>query len=342
MIRSNTINKPNDPCVVQAPTDTVQCLKWAPSPQLSLICGTSWSGASSVWEINQQGASVLKASVTSPEPVLSASWKNDISSIFLGGCDNQVKLWDLQSNSVRQIGTHSAPVREVLWCEQISHAISGSWDSTVSFWDSRSPTPTSTVNVGGRVFGMSLRYPLLVAILSDKKHAVWNLQWLQQGRNQPDIMTDTNVKVQFKSVDCYNDGNGFSIGLIEGRCAMKKINQQTYKAENDFTFKCHRDNSSQSAFAVNSIAFNSAHGTFATGGSDSVIIFWDRFAKQCLKTFTGLDGPVTAMDFKMDGSLFAYATGYDWAKGAEGAGGVQPKISYRVSSEDSKPKQAFK
>jgi mRNA export factor len=189
---------------------------------------------------------------------------------------------------------------------------------------------------------MALRYPLLVAILSDKKHAVWNLQWLQQGRNQPDIQVDTNVKVQFKSVDCYSDGSGFSMGLIEGRCAMKKINPTSYKAENDFTFKCHRDNTSQSAFAVNSIAFNQAHGTFATGGSDSSVIFWDRFAKQCLKTFTGLDGPVTAMDFKVDGSLFAYATGYDWAKGPEGAGSVVPKISYRVSTDDSKPKQAFK
>ena len=124
---------------------------------------------------------------------------------------------------------------------------------------------------------------------------------------------------------------------------MKKINTTTFKAENDFTFKCHRDNPTQSAYSVNCISFNMAHGTFATGGSDSSFIFWDRKAKQCLKTFTGLDGPVTALDFKPDGSLFAYATGYDWAKGEEGKSmAAPPKISYRMSLDDSKPKNQGK
>ena len=36
---------------------------------------------------------------------------------------------------------------------------------------------------------------------------------------------------------------------------MKKMNQ-SYKPESDFTFKCHREASSQLAYAVNSIAFN--------------------------------------------------------------------------------------
>ena len=341
MIRSNTINKPNDPTVVSPPTDTVQCLKWAPSSQ-HLLCGSSWSGNTAIWEINQAGQNMQKTQTSQTDPVFSVSWKNDLSSIFLAGADNQVKLWDLSTNNVRPIGMHQAPVREVIWCEQISHAISGSWDSTVSFWDGRSPNPTSTVPLGERVFAMSLKYPLLVAVLSNKRHAVWNLQWLQQGNNKPDIILDTTVKVQFKCVDCYADSSGFGIGLIEGRCAMKKINPTTFKTENDFTFKCHRDNPTQSAYAVNCICFNQAHGTFATGGSDSSLIYWDRFAKQCLKTFTGLDGPVTAMDFKQDGSLFAYATGYDWAKGTDGAGAVPVKISYRVSSEDSKPKAAYK
>lgn len=341
MIRTNTINNPNDPTFLDPPNDTVQCLKWAPG-NLTLICGTSWNGSSKIWEINQSGQNMLKAQTTAFDPILSCSWKSDATSVFLGSCDNQVKCWDLATNTTRLIGNHNGPVREVLWCEQINHLISGSWDSTVNFWDLRSPTPTASVQLGSRVFGMALRYPLLVGILSDKKHAVWNLQWLQQGRNTPDILTDTNVKVQFKSVDCYSDGTGFSIGLIEGRCAMKKINPSTYKAENDFTFKCHRDNASQSAHSVNCIAFNPAYGTFATGGSDSSIIFWDRLAKQCIKTFTGLGGPVTAMDFKQDGFLFAYATGYDWARGSEGASSVQTKISYRVSNEDSKPKSSFK
>lgn len=341
MMRTNTINKPNDPCVPNPPADTVQSLKWAPSQQ-GLLCAGAWNGSTSIWEVNSTGQSIAKLQVTQNDPVLSVSWKSDCSSVFIGGTDNQAKVWDINSNQVRTVGTHQAPVREVLWCENINHLITGSWDGSVNFWDLRSPNPTANVQLGSRVFGMSLKYPLMVAILSDKKHAVWNLQYLQSGNTKPDIVPESNVKVQFKCVDCYTDGSGFAIGLIEGRCAMKKVNPSTFRTENDFTFKCHRDNSSQSAYSVNCISFNPTHGTFATGGSDSSVIFWDRFAKQCLKTFTGLDGPVTAVDFKQDGSLFAYATGYDWAKGSDYATSVPVKISYRMAFDDSKPKSQYK
>ena len=130
---------------------------------------------------------------------------------------------------------------------------------------------------------------------------------------------------------------GLPGGHIEGRCSVKRvILEPTVKIEHDFMFKCHRDSLSHS---VNAVCFNPFHGiTFASGASDSSVIFWDKVAKQKVKTFTNLGGPVTAMDFKADGSLFAYATGYDWHKGVEGMGSAQPKIAFREALEDAKPK----
>ena len=100
-------------------------------------------------------------------------------------------------------------------------------------------------------------------------------------------------------------------------------------------FKCHRDTL---AHTLNSVCFNPLYHTFATGATDASIIFWDKNIKQKVKTFTSVGGPITAMDFKQDSTLFAYAVGYDWHRGMEGNGSVPTKICYRPVIEEAKPK----
>jgi len=60
--------------------------------------------------------------------------------------------------------------------------VSGSWDNTVCFWDGRSQNASLRLQMPGKIYGMSMKFPLLVAIMSDKRYAVWNLLRLQQGQ----------------------------------------------------------------------------------------------------------------------------------------------------------------
>ena len=53
----------------------------------------------------------------------------------------------------------------------------------------------------------------------------------------------------------------------------------------------------------------------ASGGSDGEINIWNLAAHQRAKHLTKLGAPVTALAFNRDGSMLAYATGYDWSKG---------------------------
>ena len=332
---ANTISNPNDPVVSPAPTDSIQTLRWAPNPAVSLLCGGGWDCKAIVWEVTSQNTCVGRAQVTNPEPVMSVSWKNDHSGIFLGTGDNSVKLWDLANNALQTIGTHSAPVKEVAWCEQIGHVISGSWDGTVAFWDARQPNPAASINLPGRVFGMSLQYPILVAVLSDKKIAVWNLQNLHSN-SQPEISMDPSLKFQIRSVALAPGAKNFVLGLLEGRCIVKSVKiENTIKVATEFAFKCHRDTL---AHSINAVAFSPVHGTFATGGSDGNIVYWDMAQKQRVKALQTLGAPVTAIDFKSDSSIIAYALGYDWHKGIEEAGKYQPRVCFRPAFEESKPK----
>ena len=83
-------------------------------------------------------------------------------------------------------------------------------------------------------------------------------------------------------------------------------------ASNNFSFKCHRvDNK---IYSVNSISFHPLYGTFATAGADGSFSFWDKDSKQRLKANSTNKTPITATAFNRNGSIFAYAVGYDWSQ----------------------------
>lgn len=132
----NTISNPNDPFCDPPPTDTVQSLKWGPTPQ-HLLCAAGWDSKASIWEITPDGKCAPKLQTTAPEPLLSVSWLTDASNVFLGCCDSQIRRWDINSSQLSPIGQHRGPVSEVLWCQEFGMVISGSWDQTVAFWDGR-------------------------------------------------------------------------------------------------------------------------------------------------------------------------------------------------------------
>jgi mRNA export factor len=115
-------------------------------------------------------------------------------------------------------------------------------------------------------------------------------------------------------VSCFIDSTGFAVGSIEGRVGIQ------YAEEKDraqcFSFKCHRDEKSN-VYPVNAMSFHPQYGTFSTAGSDGVYFFWDKDSKQKLKTSSNCGQAITASSFNRNGTIFAYALGYDWLKGHE-------------------------
>jgi WD40 repeat protein len=78
-------------------------------------------------------------------PVLSTCFSSDGSTVFSGGVDNAVRMWQLgqtPSNNVpQQIGVHDSPVKAVGFLKSTNLIVSGGWDRKLKFWDARSPNP---------------------------------------------------------------------------------------------------------------------------------------------------------------------------------------------------------
>lgn len=319
----------NDITINNGPEDSITDLAF--SPQQDLLAVASWDKKVRVYEIdpntgNNQGRALFEHD----GPVFSARWSSDGKRICSGGADKQVKLFDLATQQTQQIGVHDAPVRSVrsVLCGPANTevVVSGLWDKTLKYWDMRSPQPISVISLPERVYCMDSSQKLLVVGCADRHLAIIDLTNPQQIFKS--IMSP--LKYQTRALACYPQGNGYAIASIEGRCAIQYIDDAE-QLKSGFSFRCHRKtpttnttartllmNSETHIYTVNAISFHPIHGTFSTAGLDGTFCFWDKDAKQRLKNFPNVGAPITATAFNLNGSIFAYARGYDWAQGHQG------------------------
>ncbi|KTF77476.1 hypothetical protein cypCar_00040802 [Cyprinus carpio] len=281
-------NPMKDVEVTSPPDDSISCLAFSPPTMPgNFLIGGSWANDVRCWEVQDNGQTVPKAQQMHTGPVLDVCWSDDGSKVFTASCDKTAKMWDLNSNQTIQIAQHEGPIRTIHWIKAPNYScvMTGSWDKTLKFWDTRSPNPMMSLQMPERCYCADVHR--CVAIFKDKQ-------------SKP---------------------TGFALGSIEGRVAIHYINPPN-PAKDNFTFKCHRSNGTNTAtpqdiYAVNAISFHPVHGTLATVGSDGRFSFWDKDARTKLKTSEQLDQPITACCFNNNGNIFAYASSYDWSKGHE-------------------------
>jgi WD40 repeat protein len=88
---------------------------------------------------------VLQVNHENQSPVLSTCFSSDGSTVFSGGVDNAVRMWQLgqtpTNNVPQQIGVHDSPVKAVGFLKSTNLIVSGGWDRKLKFWDARSPNP---------------------------------------------------------------------------------------------------------------------------------------------------------------------------------------------------------
>jgi mRNA export factor len=219
-------------------------------------------------------------------------------------------MWILQGNQSGVIAQHSAPIKEIAFVQEAGFLVTGSWDKTLKYWDVRTAAqPKATVQLPERCYCMDVKGNLIVVGTADRHIVVYDFRKPQT----PFRTLQSPLKFQSRCLSAFPDSSGFALGSIEGRVAIQHVEEKN--SAKNFAFKCHRHGNE--VYAVNSLAFHPRYGTFATAGSDGVYTFWDKDSKQRLKLFNRMDQSITASAFNRDGSIYAYAVGYDWSKGIE-------------------------
>lgn len=198
----------------------------------------------------------------------------------------------------------------------------------------------ATLACAERVYSMDTASHLLV-IATAERHI--HLVDLQSDPMKFSRTVQSPLKYQTRAVAAFPNGMGWGTAGIEGRSGINAVKADTSV---DFTFRCHRDppdaQNITKVWAVNDIRFHPIYETtFSTAGADGTFHFWDRIKHQRLKSFKSVGGAITATDFSHDGSMFAYAVGYDWSFGyAANTPGYPLKwMLHRVAEGEVNPKK---
>ncbi|KAI1369114.1 WD40-repeat-containing domain protein [Xylaria arbuscula] len=365
----------NDIALPSDNEDTIQCLSW--SPATNHLAAASWDGKVRIYDVASTGSARGVAALTAEAPVFSCDWAEDGQAVVAGGADKAVRIMDASTGQQHVLGSHDSPVRGVRFASVPGAGgpivVSGSWDRTIRFWDARSRpgNAVATLQCNERVYSLDARVGLLVVATADLKIHLVDLK-------KPTAFLKTvpsPLRYQTRAVTAFPDGKGWATASIEGRCGMNAVDGVDEKTTN-FTFRCHRETAGETrnkvkntdVYTVNDVKFHPVYTTtFLTAGSDGTLSFWDRIAHHRLRGYslvasssssigtTNLAAKnsntplpsssppppsITATSFNRDGSLLAYAVGYDWSRGCIGnTPRTETKVMlHSVTDDDVRPK----
>ncbi|PRW58435.1 mitotic checkpoint [Chlorella sorokiniana] len=294
------------------PKDGITSLQfWADSP---LLLVSSWDETARVYDAT---AATLQGTFAAGAPVLDATFENE-GVIYTGGLDGSVKRYDFFSGQEAVLGAHDAGAKCVEWLPTRGLLATAGWDSTLRLWDPRAAPGAGQVarlSLPGKAYSMSASGQRLVVGCSGRHVDIYDLRTLESG--QPEQRRESSLKFQTRCVRCFADGAGYALGSVEGRVAMEFFDLAEDVQARKYAFKCHRrsEGGKDSVFPVNAIAFNSRYGTFATGGGDGVVNFWDGENKKRLAQIAGYPTSVAALAFNGAATQLAVAASYTFEQG---------------------------
>ncbi|QJB25954.1 WD40 repeat domain-containing protein [Limnospira fusiformis SAG 85.79] len=204
-----------------------------------------------------------------------------------GSYDGTIKIWDLESGSLRQtIAAHASAVASLAIAPDGKHLISGSVDNRVRLWDLDTGKLIRTFN-GHRddvkVVAIAPDGKTIASGSADKTIRLWNLQgetlatlqdvdWVRALAFTPDS--------QYLLSGC-EDG---TIGIWQLQDGKKSLTIQAHSG------------------VVRAIAVSPDGQLFASGSDDRTITLWNASNRSILNTLTGHSHRVQSLAWSPDGS----------------------------------------
>jgi WD40 repeat protein len=222
----------------------------------------------------------------------------DDSIIVTGGCDNDIKVWDLEKEKcLRTIKAHKLVVSCLIklnWTKSNTTVVSASWDTTIKLWNYETGERLKTLR-GHLYFITGLaqvnnKKPTLVSTSLDNTIKVW------------DIDSGDSIKVinnsTFNYIHCMIEYDGSII--FGGRDSIVKLwNLSLNKCEKQFT------GHTSWITTIADIRHPKERKVIATGSADKTIKLWDMDKSEPLiSTLAGHGDTVSGLSYVVIGKLY--------------------------------------
>lgn len=309
--------------------DAFSSISWAPTIP-NVFCSSSWDGELRVFEVAQgpYGAAIMqKMSYKFPMPALKCAWNDQSTQIFVGLMDGSLKIYDINSGQVADLGRHSAAISSLHFVPGMNAVVSSGFENNIHFWQVGNPNPVMTVNAENKVFTSDFMFPMLVAGTASEKIVLVDINNAAT-RSVVDSV-DLGKFSQIQSVAINNKCSMFGIASFDGRANLSSINKNVngmfapvtppLSQKSVITFKSNKQEEAGNTilYPINSVSFNPINDRwFMTAGSDGGMHFWDYEAKNKIKSLNYGGVPICTAKVSPKGDMVAYGLGNDWHLGA--------------------------
>jgi len=297
------IEKANETCLKNSPTDTISSIKFSPATS-NFLLAASWDSTLRLYDVTNN---LQRHCFNEGGAVLDCCF-SDTTHGFCGGLEKAVKCYDFNTSEVQVLGYHTAPIKCLEHCPETGLLITGSWDQTIKLWDPREKQCVGTHEQNERVYTMAISGDRVVVGTAGRKVMVWDLR----NMGVVEQRRESSLKFQTRCIRAFPNKQGYVLSSIEGRVAVEYFDPSVEIQKKKYAFKCHRVKTEgvEYIYPVNAISFHKGYNTFATGGSDGFVNVWDGFNKKRLCQFHRYPTSVSSLSFSNDGSLLAIAVSY--------------------------------
>ncbi|KAJ7597621.1 WD40 repeat-like protein [Mycena floridula] len=321
------------------PFDSISKVRYSPTDPNHLLV-SSWDTTVRFYEVGEAGQkeSEQKGKFDHRAAVLDCCF-GDSTHGFSGGLDHSVRYFDLQSEKMQSLGSHTDSVSTIVYSPVRNALVSGSWDRTLRIWDPRAATPQQSSNeTPERIYHIDLVGNNLVVAMASRLFHIYDVRKM----DMPAQERESSLKFMTRSLACMTDGQGYACASVEGRIAVEYFDPAPAVQDLKYAFKCHRGaiGDVDHVWPVNALAFHPKFNTFASAGSDGTVSIWDHKIKKRLRQLPRFNVPVSSVAFNCEGTKMAVATSYTWDQGEAGLKtATAPAIAIRTLGDEVKPRE---
>lgn len=288
------------------------------NPAGDIILASTWAGAVSLHGITT-GALRTEAKRHSCA-LLDAAWGCTGTDLYAAALDGSVLAASMHDGSItpwRTIGNHNGAVRSIVPALGPTSALvlTGGWDGVIRTWDPRVKAGTGSssaavfnVSARGKVFGAARCGPNCAIIISSERRVL--VLDVRKPQTFLHYRAPPTLAYQLRGISATEDGSRYVVGSTEGRVAVEWLDAS---GRESYSFRCHRVDGL--AFPVNCISHNGRYESFATGGADGHVAFWDGGARKRIAQYPRYPTSIGSIDFSPDSRQLAVAVTYTFEEG---------------------------
>lgn len=224
--------------------ESASSIKWLSNPNMPIFASTCWDKSLRIFEVTQtpNGPGIYQKMMTTLNTVpLTTCWNADCSALYIGCMDGTIKLFDINTQSMNDIGKHNASVCNISYVPQQNVLITSAYENNIHFWQG-GPNPVFSVDVMNKVYASDYKNGVLAGGTANEKIFFIDMATVTSGTKTILDSVDLGKFSQIESIALDNKAETIGVATVDGRANISTLSRagNGFKMNPIITFKANK------------------------------------------------------------------------------------------------------